>query len=126
MREKWLARLSDQSVLTIVAEVDGKVAGYARLKQGSGRGFHTGEISVVAIRPEWQGRGIGTQLIKTLLEAADSKLQLKRLRLTVHADNPTAQRMYETLGFEIEGRERKAAYKDGKYVDILIMGRLRD
>lgn len=60
-----------------------------------------------------------------MLEVADHSLGLKRLQLTIHADNEVALKMYGKLGFEIEGRERKATYKKGKYVDVLILGRLR-
>jgi putative acetyltransferase len=126
VKERWFNRLADPLVHTLVAEADDRVVGYARLKQGTGRGSHAGEISIVAVHSEWQGRGIGTQLMKGLLEVADHSLRLKRLRITVHADNEVARKMYERLGFEIEGRERMATYKNGRYEDALIMGRLRD
>src|SRR5437899_4798329 len=120
VRERWEKRLSESLAHTLVAETEdgGKVVGYVRLRQGEGKGSHVGEISIVAVHAEWQRRGIGTQLVKAVLGVAES-LALKRVRLTVHADNRAAIRLYEKFGFEIEGRERQATYKDGNYTDIL-------
>ena len=103
-----------------------KVLGYIRLKRGQGKACHVGEISTVAVHPDWQNKGIGTALTRAILDLADDSLGLRRLRLTVHADNQVAVHLYEKFGFQIEGREREAALKDGKYVDILVMGRIRD
>ncbi len=127
VREKWEKRLSDQQIHTLVAETGDieEVIGYARLRKGEGKASHVGEISILAVRVDWQRKGIGTQLMRGILVLAKS-LALKRLRLTVNADNRGAIRLYEKFGFEIEGRERKAAYKDGNYTDILIMGRIMD
>lgn len=37
-----------------------------------------------------------------------------------------AQRLYKKMEFVEEGRKRKAVFKDGAYVDELIIGLLRD
>lgn len=93
VKEKWLARLSDSTILTLVAEVDGSIVGYIRLKRGTGKVSHTGEISILAVRHEWQRKRIGTKLVESLLDFADCSLRLQRLRLTLHADNLVAQNM---------------------------------
>ena len=128
VREKWEKRLSEPLFHTLVAETDDskEVVGYVRLKQGDGKASHVGEVSILAVRADWQRKGIGMQLMRAILDLADNSLALKRLRLTLHADNEAAIRLYERLGFGMEGRERKAAHKDGIYIDILIMGRVRD
>lgn len=126
VKGRWEKRLGEPLVHTLVADLDGRAIGYIRLKQGEGKGSHVGEISIVAVHPDFQRRGIGTRLMKAILDMADNSMGLKRLRLTVHADNHIAVHLYESLGFEIEGRERKAVFKDEKYVDLLIMGRLAD
>lgn len=125
VKTRWDARLAEPHSHTLVGELDGEVVGYVRLKQGEGKASHVGEISIVAVRSEFQGRGIGNRLMLAALHMADSSLGLRRVRLTVHADNQVALRLYERLGFEVEGREREGVYKDGKYIDLLILGRLR-
>lgn len=70
--------------------------------------------------PEFRGRGLGAKLIaKTMKKAED--IGLKRVELTVNADNKNAVGLYQKLGFEIEGIKKKASLIDGKYVDIYMM-----
>jgi RimJ/RimL family protein N-acetyltransferase len=45
--------------------------------------------------------------------------------LDVYQNNPRAIRTYEKAGFVHEGVRRQAAYKDGQYIDILMMSVLR-
>ncbi len=125
-RKRWETRLAEPNVHTLVAETTGQIVGYVRMGQGRGKGSHVGTISTILVHPNWQYRGIGTRLAEEMLNLAYDSLGLKRLRITVHADNQAAIHIYEKLGFEIEGTERQATYKDGKYVDILVMGRVRD
>ncbi len=128
VRGKWEKRLSEPLTNTLVAEIDDnrEVVGYVRLRLTEGKGSHVGEISVLAVRGDWRRRGVGWRLMREIVDLADNSFALKRLRLTVHADNQAAIRLYEKLGFEVEGRERKAVYKDGEYTDLLIMGRIRE
>ena len=118
-----MTRLAEPLVHTLVAESAGEAVGYVRLKQGKGKGSHTGEISTVAVHPDFQRKGIGRQLVEEILTVA-AGFGLKRIRLTVHEDNDAAIRLYRRMGFEIEGREREAVKRDGKFIDLLIMGRL--
>jgi L-phenylalanine/L-methionine N-acetyltransferase len=60
-----------------------------------------------------------------LIDAADRWLGLVRVELEVYPDNERAVRLYEQFGFQVEGRKRLNAWRDGCYVDSLVMGRLR-
>ena len=51
---------------------------------------------------------------------------LNRIFLRVFEDNPAAIRCYEKVGFRLEGRLRQDRYQDGRYLDTLVMGLLRD
>jgi GNAT superfamily N-acetyltransferase len=74
----------------IVAELDGKVAGFAALVGG--------ELDGLFVEPDLWGRGIGGALI----DAAAHEARRKGLTLTVIA-NPSARRFYESCGLRIEG-----------------------
>jgi GNAT superfamily N-acetyltransferase len=55
-----------------------------------------GRIRRVYVRPAWRGKGIGAALVSTLIKEARRNFSCVRLR----ADNPSAARLYEQLGFE--------------------------
>jgi putative acetyltransferase len=79
----------------------------------------------VAVRDDWQGRGVGTALMGAALELADGWLGLTRVELVVYADNAAGVALYEKFGFEVEGTHRRYALRDGGYVDAYAMARLR-
>ncbi|MEM8594053.1 MAG: N-acetyltransferase [Pseudomonadota bacterium] len=62
-------------------------------------------IANLGIHPDYQGQGIGTQLIQ-YLEHQSEQLGYRSITLDVALNNPNAQRLYERLGFEVikEGR----------------------
>ena len=80
----------------------------------------------VVLKPECQGRGYGTEAVRLMLRYAFDYLNLERVALAVQADNPRAIRAYEKAGFVHEGRLRREVYRAGKYVDVLMMGILRE
>lgn len=108
----------------MVAEVNGKVVGEAQLRVMPGKLRYVGVVDVL-VHDEYQGQGIGRALMTTLLDLADNYLGLLRVELEVWEDNAPAIHLYETLGFQIEGRKRKARFRNGEYLDILVMGRVQ-
>ncbi len=108
----------------MVAELDGRVVGMAGLHVGPGKTRHVGKLGIM-VDEGCQGRGIGRQLIQALLDLADNYLGLIRVELEVNWDNARAIALYESLGFEQEGRRRKSVLRHGQYGDLLVMGRLR-
>ncbi len=79
----------------------------------------------MAVRDDCQSRGAGTALMKAAIDFAENWLNLARLELEVFVDNVSAMRLYEKLGFTIEGTMADFAFRDGQYVDTHIMARLR-
>jgi diamine N-acetyltransferase len=72
-----------------------------------------------------QGHGYGTEATRMLLDFGFKDLNLNRVYLHVFSNNAPAIRVYEKAGFVREGMLRQAAYLDGKYLDVLVMGILR-
>jgi [ribosomal protein S18]-alanine N-acetyltransferase len=75
------------------------------------------DVQTIAVVPEYEGRGIGTTLLTTLIEEARRRRAADVL-LEVRADNPRAQQLYVRFGFE-QIHIRPRYYRDG--VDALIM-----
>ena len=70
-------------------------------------------------------QGYGTEVMRQLLRHGFNTLNLNRIALEVYETNPRAIRVYEKAGFVHEGRKRQAMYKDGSYLDVLLMSVLR-
>lgn len=111
--------------LHLVAEVDGELIGTAGLHPAGPmlRRRHVMGMGM-AVAPAWQGRGVGSALLDALCDYADRWLGVLRLELTVFVDNAPAQALYRRHGFEVEGRLRAYALREGRYEDVLGMARL--
>ena len=118
----WIEK-SEPGGLDLVATVEGQVVGSAGLQRFTGRRSHAGRIGM-GVHDSWVGKGIGAALMSALVATADRWLGLRRLELTVYADNEPALALYRRFGFEIEGRHRGFALRDGSFVDALAMARL--
>jgi RimJ/RimL family protein N-acetyltransferase len=71
-----------------------------------------------------RGRGIGEVATGLTLQHAFDDLNLHRISLTLLASNARAKALYEKVGFRAEGLLRQAAYKGGRYVDVIPMALL--
>ncbi|WP_225923134.1 GNAT family N-acetyltransferase [Pseudomonas xantholysinigenes] len=125
--DAWRKRLTTDSErhLQLVALHQGQVIGNIGLEQLTRvRRAHAGVLGM-GVASAWQNQGIGSRLMAAALDIADNWMNLGRVELTVYADNEAAQALYRKFGFEIEGRLRDYAVRDGTLVDTLYMARLR-
>lgn len=109
----------------LVAVVDGEVVGLIGLHAKTRpRINHIGEIGMM-VRDDWQGKGVGSAMMRAAVDLADKWLNLARIELTVYTDNEPAIALYRKFGFEIEGTMRKSAFRDGEFVDAHMMARIK-
>src|SRR6185436_6242636 len=94
------------------------------MPQGSPRRAHVRHIGM-AVRSEFQGKGVGNALMSALIEVADNWLNVSRLELTVFTDNERAIALYRKHGFELEGTHKAYALRAGRYADVHAMARIR-
>jgi len=69
-------------------------------------------IHILAVSPDKQGEGIGSEMIREAIRMALSK-GMKAIRLDALASNKPAHRIYERLGFEYRGRQHLYAENTG-------------
>jgi RimJ/RimL family protein N-acetyltransferase len=86
----------------------------------------TAELQIRIGEVAERGHGYGTEAIHILLDFAFKDLNLNRVYLQVFASNEAATRAYEKAGFVHEGVLRHHAHIDGDYVDVNVMGVLRE
>jgi putative acetyltransferase len=71
------------------------------------------------------GRGVGSALMREMIDLCDNWLRVERIELTVFADNAPAIAVYKKYGFEIEGTGKRYALRNGEYVDAYYMARMK-
>lgn len=127
-RETWRKRLAETADghYMFVACAGDEVIGNAGLHPLgiSPRRAHAMMIGI-AVPSAWQGKGVGTALMRTLCDLADGWLNVIRLELTVFTDNERAIALYRKFGFEIEGTHRAYGLRAGRYADTYSMARIR-
>ena len=72
-----------------------------------------------------RGQGYGGEALTLAVSYCWRELNLQRVGLTVLSHNPRAMRLYERLGFQVEGRLRRATHVDGQFHDVIVMSILR-
>ncbi len=69
-------------------------------------------IHILAVSPDAQGTGIGSEMIREAIRLAQSK-GMQAIRLDALASNTLAHRLYEHLGFEYCGKQHLYAENTG-------------
>ncbi|WP_210507357.1 ribosomal protein S18-alanine N-acetyltransferase [Naasia sp. SYSU D00057] len=123
-RDAWSAQtmsreIGDPHAAYLVAVSDEEsIDGYAGLL--SPIGAEDADIQTVAVAEQARRRGLGRALVTALLAEAERR-GAQRVFLEVRADNPSAQELYRSLGFEQISVRRGYYQPDG--VDALVMRR---
>jgi len=125
--EVWRKRLAepDPGLYSLVACAENEVVGQLTLHTfpNSPRRKHVGQLGM-AVRDDWQGKGVGTALMQAAVDLADKWLALTRLELEVYVDNDPGIGLYKKFGFAVEGTKARFAFRDGQYVDVYMMARI--
>jgi ribosomal protein S18 acetylase RimI-like enzyme len=120
MIEGWTSNIDYEKVLAIVAliEEDGKqrIVGDASLEfNPNAQSKHKAGLGI-AVHDKYQNMGIGTALLRHLLNIAKMK-KLSKVWLEVNTSNDVAIHIYRKVGFQIEGKLIKERFINGKYRD---------
>ena len=92
-------QIDDPETMTLVASVDGHMAGFAIMHFGDLRAH----LLLLAVEPAYRKHGIGSALLKWL-ESSCVTAGIQDIRLEVRAGNTLAQRFYRNRGFASAGR----------------------
>jgi putative acetyltransferase len=126
-RDMWRKRLAEpvEGDFVFAAVVGNEVVGNAGLHHfKQARRAHAMHLGI-AVRSDFQSKGVGAALMKAMVDLVDGWLNVSRLELTVYTDNEAAIALYRKFGFEVEGTHKAYALRAGRYVDSFSMARLR-
>jgi len=116
MRER-IARIS-ASHPWLVAEADGKVAGYVYATQHRERAAYRWMVDVaVYVAQDYQRRSLGRILYKTLFSILRHQGFFKAFA-GITLPNPASQGLHESVGFKRIGAYHGVGFKAGRWLDV--------
>lgn len=112
----------NQTNIMLLAMDGDEIAGIATINSSSKiKARHDGELGIVVAK-KYQGQGIGTELIRQLIEWAKGNGVTTRISLDTRADNVKAVSLYLKFGFVVEGCRKNSTLLNGTYYDLYVMG----
>ena len=119
--DAWIESIEKGRTITVLAEPDGTLEGYASLHLSSARWTRKiGELAI-NVAPEWQSRGLGEGLCMELLALAEV-LGLRKVAAQMIADHKGARALFERLGFQVVAfLPNWVEDRDGQFRDLLVM-----
>lgn len=118
------AAAASDSLLMLVAEVDGHIVGDCEIRFMTGaKTRHRATIGIALLKSCW-GQGIGTAIFEELLDAARERDGVRQVELGVLEGNARARGLYEKMGFRLTGIQPDAVLQaDGSLKDEYMMMR---
>jgi len=120
--ERVLSNISLESDTAVfVIEVDGEVIGSIQYVEEPSPDYRHASVDVY-LHPDWHGKGLGTDAVRTLARHLLHDRGHHRLAIDPAVDNERAIRTYKRVGFRVVGVMR--AYErgsDGEWHDGLLM-----
>ena len=125
--EKFIAdaikSLNEKTTVKIVVEINNKFMGSAEVKKSSVDATkHVCSIGI-GLHSDVRGKGVGTELLKTLMQQGRDVLECSVMKISVYEQNTVAKGLYEKMGFKETGRIPNGANYYGKIYDEIIMVR---
>jgi len=120
--EDWQRRLANDRRMHLLARVQSRPIGIV----GSYLGSDEGDESVAVVfgmyvTSEHRGRGIGRLLLTSLIDRLSVLPQISTIRLGVTETQGPARKLYESVGFQVVGKEEESIVVHDQHYDELIM-----
>jgi len=113
---------SSEDNFVLGAFIDRQLIGMAGFFRRRGEKIrHRGGIWGVYVSEECRGKGIGRALLGELIGLVQLLPGMEQVALAVSSQNVGAKGLYESLGFELYGCERRALKIGDEYVDEELM-----
>ena len=120
-RKAWYDLRQARGFPILVAEVEGRIAGYA--SYGDWRPFDGFRQSVehsVYVEKDHYGRGLGKALMSALIERARTG-NIHVMVAAIEAGNTGSIALHKSLGFRLVGTHHEVGKKFGRWLDLTMM-----
>ena len=122
----WRERLSSKSnegdILLVAVDNDEVIGQISLFGNTRMRRRHAAMLGLAVIGHA-QNKGVGSALMKAMIDYADRWTTFLRIELEVYADNSNAIALYKKFGFEHEGLLRNYSLRNGRFEDMISMAR---
>ncbi len=119
--EEFINRFKDKDPQQIFAiEIEGEAAGAIGVHPMEDIFCKNAEISYWVSEQYW-GKGITTKAIGQIVDYAFKTFEINRIFGRVYGNNPASKRVLEKAGFTLEAHYEKTIYKNGEFLDELIL-----
>jgi len=108
----------DKGMPYLVAEIDGKIIGYAYAGLFRPRRAYGCTVeNTVYVDPHAQGRGVGRLLTSKIIELCTAMGYRQMIAVISGTEDSASIKMHRALGFVDAGRNRAVGYKLGRWID---------
>ena len=106
-----------------IASLDGAPIGYFRTSQWD----ETNRRAYIGfdLHRDYRGKGLAQDAYAVFLRHMFDEIGMNKVTVEVLEHNHRAQRLYERIGFVFEGRKRQEVWRDGRYLDSMILSILK-
>lgn len=84
------------------------------------------EYAIMIADKSARGKGYGEMCTDFMLDFGFNQLNLNRIELSLLSTNVVAHKLYMKKGFVQEGLLKQAQFKNGNYIDVILMAKFKD
>lgn len=114
----------NDSGVVLVCEKDLEIVGILDFQRKTIKSMsHCGDFEII-VKNQYTNNGIGKAIFGHFEEYIKNNTTVQKVNLKIPSDNKKAVRMFRELGFLKEGIREKSIFRDGKYLDEILMGKV--
>jgi ribosomal-protein-alanine N-acetyltransferase len=127
LRDYVISKLAEQDSIFLAITLKDGDRHIGNIKLGPINWNHKfGDIGImIGDRANW-GKGYATEAIKLLVDYAFRKLNLHKVTAGCYANNQGSLKAFKKAGFQTEAVRKKHFFCNGKYVDGILLGIIRE
>lgn len=119
--EKWISNFHDREGLYVCVNDQEEVIGWGIIKRYSDReGYRFACETAIYLKSSETGKGYGSKMKRFLIEEC-KRLEYHHMVAKIFATNKASIIYNERLGYEIVGVQKEIGYRDGEWLDMVIM-----
>ena len=120
-QREWLSSRAGARIVLVAIDDDDAVAGFSSLSPYRDRpAYATTVEDSVYIHADHQGQGVGSLLLRALIDTARSH-GFHAMVARIVSDHDASIRLHTSCGFAVVGREREVGRKFNRWLDVTTM-----